>query len=171
MARYRIVPDRSRVIIDARSSLHPIHTETDGLEGWLELEVEPGGRVDLSAAAAGHLQLAVSRLRSGNPLEDRELRRRIDARRYPVIAGDLAVMKDGDADGSYLVGGDLTFRGVTRRYEDRMHVEALDQGALRLSGQATFDVREFGMEPPRILMFKVEPNVAVRVDIVAERQN
>jgi len=157
MARYRIVPDRSRVIIDARSSLHPIHTETDGLEGWLELEVEPGGRV--------------SRLRSGNPLEDRELRRRIDARRYPVIAGELAVMKDGDADGSYLVGGDLTFRGVTRRYEDRMHVEAIDQGALRLSGQATFDVREFGMEPPRILMFKVEPNVAVRVDIVAERQN
>src|SRR6516162_1782848 len=98
MARYRIVPDRSRVIIDARSSLHPIHTETDGLEGWLELEVEPGGRVDLSAAAAGHLQLAVSRLRSGNPLEDREPRRRIDARRYPVIAGELAVMKDGDAD-------------------------------------------------------------------------
>jgi hypothetical protein len=60
---------------------------------------------------------------------------------------------------------------VTRRYEDRMHVEVLDEGALRLSGQATFDVREFGMEPPRILMFKVEPNVAVRVDIVAERQN
>src|SRR6476660_2706857 len=117
MARYRIVPDRSRVYIDARSSLHPIHSETDGLDGWLELAAEPGGRVDLTVAPAGHLELAVSRLSSGNPLEDRELRRRIDARRYPLISGDLGVMKDGDGDGSYLVGGDLTFRGVTRRCE------------------------------------------------------
>src|SRR5262249_6222456 len=151
MARFRIVPDRSRVFIDARSSLHPIHTETDGLEGWLELQVEPAGRVDLSAAPAGHRALAGSRLRSGSPLEDREVRGGTDARRSPVIWGDLAVMKAGHADGAYLVGGDLTFRGVTRRYEDRMHVEVLDEGALRLSGQATFDVREFGMEPPRIL--------------------
>jgi hypothetical protein len=171
MARYRILPDRSRVYIDARSSLHPIHTETAGLEGWLELEIEPAGRVDVTAPAAGHLELAVSRLSSGHPLEDRELRRRIDARRYPVISGDLAVMKDADTDGTCLVGGDLTFRGVTRRYEDRMRIQVLDGGVLRLTGQATFDVRDFGMEPPRLLMFKVEPNVAVRVDIVAERQN
>ena len=170
MARYRIVPDRSRVFIDARSSLHPIHSETDGLDGWLELEVEPAGRVDLTAPPSGHLELPVSRLSSGNALEDRELRRRIDARRYPTISGDLATMQPVDGDGSYLVGGDLTFRGVTRRYEDRMQLQVLDGGAVRLSGHATFDVRDFGMEPPRLLMLKVEPDVAVRVDIVAERQ-
>jgi polyisoprenoid-binding protein YceI len=169
VARYQIVPQRSRTWIDARSSLHPIRTETSGLEGWLELEVQGGGRVNLTAAPTGHLELPVDRLRSGNPLEDRELRRRIDSRRFPTIAGDLTLMTLDDHDGEYLVTGDLTFRGVTRSYKDRMKVEQLDPTTIRLSGQSTFDVRDFGMEPPRILMLKVEPEVAVRVEIVAER--
>jgi len=168
--RYRIVPDRSRVQIDARSSLHPIHTETTGVEGWVALEVRDGGLVDLSVAPAGLIKLAVDRLTSGNPLEDRELRRRIDARRFPTISGDLTVMKETD-DGHYLVGGDLTFRGVTRSYKEQMTVQVADPRTLRLAGQSTFDVRDFGMQPPRILMLKVEPDVVVRVDIVAEQED
>jgi len=170
MARYVIVPERSRVWIDARSSLHPIHTETDGLEGWLDLDVHgDGGRVDLTAAPSGHLELPVERLTSGNQLEDRELRRRIDARRYPTIAGDLTLMQETGTDSRYAVGGDLTFMGTTRSYKDQMTVEPVDRRSLRLAGQSTFDIRDFGMAPPRILMFKVEPQVTVRVEIVAER--
>ena len=52
--------------------------------------------------------------------------------------------------------GDLTFRGVTRQYEDEMTLEATD-GIVILAGEKTFDVRDFGMEPPRILLLKVEP--------------
>jgi polyisoprenoid-binding protein YceI len=171
MTRFSIVPGRSRVSIDARSSLHPIHSETDGLEGWLELDVADGVKVNLAVAPAGHLELPVERLRSGNALEDRELLRRIDSRRYPTIAGDLSVMKDTDDDGRYAVAGDVTFRGVTRRYEDDMTVERLDPKTIRLSGQSTFDVRDFGMEPPRILMFKVQPDVVVAVEIIAKEED
>ena len=183
MTRYRIVPGRSRVWIEARSSLHPIHTETDGLEGWLDLEMGDGGRVDLGVEPGGHLELPVARLSSGNPLEDRELRRRIDARRHPTIAGDLTFMEaipeatkttetteTSGASGRYRVEGDLTFKGVTRRYEDEMTLEARD-GIVILSGEKTFDVRDFGMEPPRILLFSVAPDVKVKVAIVAERED
>ena len=38
MALYTIIPERSRVWIDARSSVHPIHSTTDGLEGFVDLE-------------------------------------------------------------------------------------------------------------------------------------
>jgi hypothetical protein len=41
---------------------------------------------------------------------------------------------------------------------------------LRLEGRSTFDIRDFGMDPPRILMLRVHPEVAVRVEIVAERE-
>jgi hypothetical protein len=169
VARYRIVPERSWVWIDARSTLHPIHSETDGLEGWLELDVHTAGWLNLAETPRGHLALPVGRLRSGNPLEDRELRRVIEARRYPTIDGDLAEVKETGVDGCYLVRGQITFRGVTRGYEDEMTLERLDRRTVRLAGAATFDVRDFGMEPPRILMLRVEPEVAVRVEIVAEQ--
>ena len=169
MARYRILPGRSRVWIEARSTLHPIHTETSGLEGWLDFVVRDGGRVDLDAAPGAHLELKVDQLSSGNSLEDRELRRRIDARRYPTITGDLTVMRETDQDGRYRIEGDLTLKGVTRRYEDDMTLEAVDAETVVLAGQRTFDVRDFGVEPPRILMLKVEPDVTVKVAIVAEK--
>ena len=168
MAHYRILPEQSRVWIDAQSSLHPIHSETTGLEGWLDLDITEESSVNLAVAPRGHLELGVDRLRSGNVLEDRELRRRIDAGRFPLIAGELKDIQATDRDGSYLVGGDLTFRGTTRSYKDVMSVAVLDARTVRLMGRSTFDIRDFGMEPPRILMLRVHPEVTVRIDLVAE---
>ena len=117
-----------------------------------------------------HLELPVEQLSSGNPLEDRELRRRIDARRYPTIAGDLTLMEETEEVGRYRVAGDLTFKGVTRRYEDEMTLEARNGAMVILAGERIFDVRDFGLEPPRLLLIKVEPDVTVRVAIVAEKE-
>lgn len=170
MARYRIVPGRSRVWVHARSSLHSIHSETDVLEGWVDIDVQGDGRVDLDAPSGGHVELDVDQLRSGNSFEDAEMRRRVNTRRYPTISGDLAVVTAADDDGRYLVEGDLTFRGVTRRYRDEMTMEVVDGNTLTLAGESTFDVRDHGMEPPRILMLRVEPEVRVRIAIVAEKE-
>jgi polyisoprenoid-binding protein YceI len=169
VARFRIVPALSRVWIEARSTLHPIRTETSGLEGWVDFEVGKGGRLDLAADPGAHLEFRVDRLTSGNPFEDRELRRRIDARRFPTISGDLTAVEATGEDGRYRVAGDLTFRGVTRPYEDEMTVEAT-AGTVTLTGKKTFDVRDFGMEPPRILLLRVEPHVSVKVTITAEKE-
>ena len=51
-----------------------------------------------------------------------------------------------------------------------MAIDKVDDRTIRLSGSSRFDVRDYGMEPPRILMLKVEPEVDVRVDIQAERE-
>jgi polyisoprenoid-binding protein YceI len=170
VARYRIDPARSRVVIDAKSSLHPIRSETDGLDGWIELDVEGVGWVNPDVEPRAHLELPVDRLRSGNALEDRELKRRIDARRFPTISGDLRSMEATGEDGRYLVRGDVTFKGVTRASQEVMTIESDDGYRLRLQGSSVFDIRDFGMEPPRILMLRVEPTVNVTVDIVAERE-
>jgi polyisoprenoid-binding protein YceI len=170
LPRYRIVPERSWVEIHARSSLHPIESRTDGLEGYLELEVMSSGRVDLTAPMVGRLSLDVSRLSSGNALEDRELRRRIDARRFPTIDGVLTEMRDTGTDGRYRVSGDLTFRGVTRTFEDEMVFTSDADGEIQLVGESTFDVRDFGMDPPRVLMLKVEPEVRVTAHLTAVRE-
>lgn len=170
MFRYRIEPERSRVWIDARSNVHPIHTEAGGLQGWLELEVDDG-KINVDEAQSGRLEFPVENLTSGNRLEDRELHRRIDARRHPNITGDMKQIRAGSEQAQVLVSGDLTFRGVTRTYEHEMTFEGLDGDIVTVSGQSTFDIRDFGMEPPRILMLKVQPEVTVRVEIVAEKES
>jgi polyisoprenoid-binding protein YceI len=165
------VPERSWVAIRARSSLHPIESRTDGLEGFLDLDIVDGGHVNLQAPTKGKLSLEVVRLSSGNPLEDRELRRRIDARRFPTIDGELTEMRETEMPGRYRVRGDLTFRGVTRSFEDEMVLSADHDDVVELEGEATFDIRHFGLDPPRVLMLKVEPEVRVTAHVTAQRED
>jgi hypothetical protein len=167
VTRYRIAPERSQVWIDGSSTLHAIHSSADGVEGFVDCDVEPDGGLNLSVVPTGSLSFPVDRLSSGNRMEDRELYKRIDARRYPTIEGVLDSVVANGATDSYLVGGDITFRGVSRRYEDVMRIRGVDQETIQLDGSSRFDIREFGMEPPRMLMLKVEPEVDIRVEIVA----
>jgi len=174
MARYTIDPERSTVTIEASSSVHPIHSEAQGLHGWVEVEEADGGRVDVDAGPAARLEFPVDRLHSGNPLEDRELRRRIDAKHFPTIVGELESVGpavDGDDGPRYEVTGALTFMGQTKRYVHAMSWRFADDGSLRLQGAAEFDVRDFGMEPPKILMLKVHPEVVVAIDVLATRDD
>lgn len=153
---YKILAARSRVWIDARSNVHPIHSSADGLEGFIDFD-QP----------AGKLSFPVAKLSSGNPLERRELQKRIEARKFPTIEGALTSMEPLD-DGRFHVRGDLSFRGVTRSVEGDIVVNVLDDRTIRIEGAATFDIRDFGMEPPRILMLRVEPDVNVRIELIAE---
>ena len=101
-------------------------------------------------------------------LEDRELHKRIDAKRYPTIDGMLTAVERVDGTNRYRVSGDLAFRGVARQCQDELSVEVVDDRTVRLEGQSTFDIRDFGMEPPKILMLPVEPDVVVRIEVIAE---
>lgn len=171
LARFRIVPDRSRLWIDARSNVHPIHSSTDGIEGYVDLDVDTEGTISVDGSPKGHLSLSVTRLSSGNRLEDREMRNRIDVERYPTINGVLGEMHPVGQNGTFRVSGDVTFRGVTQRHEDQMRVSVLDTSTIKLEGASRFNVRDFGMDPPRMFMLRVEPEVDVRVEIVAVRED
>jgi polyisoprenoid-binding protein YceI len=168
MARFRIVPERSRVWVEARSSVHPIHGQADGARGTIEGEVADG-RPRLSSPPVMRLELPVERLGSGNALYDAEMQRRVQARRYPTIVGEARELEALGGD-RYRVRGDLTVRGVTRRVEGEVRVRASGERTLELEGEQVFDVRDFGLEPPRIAMLRVHPDVTVRVHLVAERE-
>lgn len=152
--------------IEATSSVHPIHSETTGLRGWVDVEVASDGSLGPGAEAV--VELPVDLLSSGNPFEARELRRRIDAGRYPTIEGRLTELEiDDAAAGTYRACGEVTFRGRTGRHCDTIEIRHLDEGGLAIGGESTFDIRDFGMEPPRILMLRVHPTVTVRIAVVA----
>jgi polyisoprenoid-binding protein YceI len=166
--RFTFDSNRSCVWVNARSRLHPINTETRGLAGWIEASVHADGALDLSNAVTGRLDLSTERLSSGNKLYDRELKRRIDARRYPLIEGQIIRVTDGGTAGTYLVTGDLSFHGHTRTFEHEMTIHVHEGARIELKGEYVFDIREFNMEPPSMLMIKVYPQVAVRVELYGE---
>jgi polyisoprenoid-binding protein YceI len=167
-ARYSFDSVRSCVWVSGRSSLHPINTETRGITGWFEASGREDGSLDLDLPIAGELQLAVERLTSGNQLYDHELRRRIDARRYPTIEGRVTKISADGAHPRYSVAGDIVFHGKTRSFEHGMDIE-LGDDEVSLTGDYVFDIREFGMKPPSMLMIRVYPEIAVRVEIYGTR--
>ena len=155
MTRYRIIPERSRVWIDARSNRppHPLeHRRARRLRG---ARLRSEGRVDLEHAPAGKLSLPVSRLSSGNRMEDREMQKRIDARRYPTIDGVLDGIERSTAttpptrSAATSLSGEWT--DLTRTDDDQSGRRRDD----RARREVPFDIREFGMEPPRVLLLKV----------------
>jgi polyisoprenoid-binding protein YceI len=162
LIRYTLDSVRSCIWISGRSSLHPINTETRGITGWVQAATRPDGALDLEQTVSGELELAVERLTSGNQLYDRELRRRVDARRYPTIAGRLTSIAPAGPHPDYVVTGEVSFHGKTRTFEHGMRIEVRDDG-ITLSGEDVFDIREFGMKPPSMLMVRVYPEISVRV--------
>jgi len=118
---------------------------------------------------AGTFCVPLRFLSAGNLLYDNELRSRIDVRRHPRIDATLTRWGDLQPSGDYLVAGDVTFRGVTVAVEHALSVTARDATTLVLAGTRKFDIRDFGMAPPKVLFLRVEPIVEVSVVITARR--
>jgi polyisoprenoid-binding protein YceI len=170
LIRYTFDSVRSCVWVSGRSSLHPINTETRGITGWFEAATSSDGSLDLGQPVSGELELAVERLTSGNQLYDRELRRRIDARRYPTIAGRLTGIAPGRSPSDYVVTGEIAFHGTTRTFSHEMQIESREDG-ISLTGEDVFDIRTFGMKPPSMLMVRVYPEISVRVELEGVRDH
>jgi polyisoprenoid-binding protein YceI len=149
------VPERSSVSVRARSNVHPIRLRAEGPEGHLDLA---------AAVPTGRLSLRVERLRGANPLEDAELRRLVDAARHPTIEGVLTTSRE-HAPGAYQLGGEVTFKGVSVAVAGDVALEPGDGGGAVLRGEADFDIRDFGLEPPRVLLLRVEPVVSVTIEL------
>ena len=164
--RYELDPERSQVWIEGSSSIHPIKATASGLHGWVELEA-PADGVGPSPKVAGEVRIAVDRLKSGNPLVDAETRRRIDAGRHPEIVGTVTG-STGLAPDRVGLGGTIALRGEVQPVEGELAV-TVEDGLLHLRGEQRFDVRAWGLQPPKIGLLRVHPDIVVRLDVVAVR--
>ena len=149
-----------------QSSMHPIHARASDLQGYIEGELGPDGRPDLDAPYAAQLRLPVRAMRSGNRLQDMEMQRRIEARRYPTIDVRVGHVQSLDGSGRYRASLEVTAHGQTVPVEEDLVLQVED-GHLVVDGEHRFDMRDFGVDPPRFLALRVRPEVTVRAHIVA----
>jgi DNA-binding PadR family transcriptional regulator len=165
--RFELVAERSALLIEARSSVGPITFGAIGIAGWIEAHVRDGV-VSASPAARAHLEVPIAELRSGNRLYDAELLRRVDARRFPVASLDLEEgARIGTTDRYNLVGR-VGFHDVTRTINGGVSVTMPSARVLRVSGEQVFDIRDFAIASPTVLMLRIYPTVSVRLQVEAE---
>ena len=163
--RHDLDPDRSSIAIQASSTVHPITTSAP-VSGWIEVALGRAGQVDLTGPVDGLVEFDLRGMRSGNPLLDREAERRLQVRRHPTVTGRLTGLS-AVADDGYEGVGELDFHGVTGPLTGVLDIAAGADGALSVSGAAEFDVTDFGVRPPRLLLVKVHPRVRVELTAVA----
>jgi hypothetical protein len=166
MTRFRIVPDKSAIDLEGHTSVHPLHGKARSLTGMIDVEIGPNGLPDLSRPYAAELSMPATGITWGGPVYDRETHRRLDVRTYPTITASVEEAFLVEENGQCGVRIKLTLHGQTRVIEGQaaVHVES---GRMTIEGERVLDIREFGLDPPRLLMLKVEPLVTVHARIVA----
>lgn len=164
--RYRLIAGRSVVLIEVRSTVGPLSFGAIGASGWVETVVEDGAlRPDATTRA--HLEIDLRGLRSGNRLHDAELLRRIEARRYPSAVVELTDCRPYGAALRYQLNGELTFHGVTRPAQGTVSAHLAGE-RLVVAGEQVFDIRDFALPAPTVLMLRIYPDVRVRLHAEAE---
>src|SRR5262249_52950961 len=108
---------------------------------------------------------------TGNGLYDRELERRLEVQRYPRLRGEVREVKPLDGANRYRVTGEVRFHGARKTADGDVTLRVVDERTIEIDGERDFDMRDFGLDPPRILMLRVYPEVHVRAHIVAERES
>jgi len=167
-SRYVVVPAASTLKFDVSTSLHPVHGQASDLHGTIEVSFD-GDTLAHDPAPHMHVEFPVNSLRSGNTLQDREVWKLVDSRRFPMVAGDLRALRPNGKTYHYFAAGDITLAGRQRRYDGELTVTREGE-RLTVEGELTFDVRHFGLKPPQMLMFKVDPHIKVHLRVVAERE-
>ncbi|MFO7591836.1 MAG: YceI family protein [Acidimicrobiia bacterium] len=158
MTTYRIEPSASTVDVAATSTLHGIDGHADGVTGSVEID-------DDGVLVGAHVEVDAARLGWGNPLLDRETRRRINVRDHPTISGRVLSVESA-ADGMH-VRGSISFLGVENEVTGTVSVVTASPGRVVVEGEQSFDVRDWGLTPPNLLLIRVEPEIRVRIHVEA----
>ena len=166
--RYRVVPERSVVLIEARSTVGPDHLRCG------RRHRAHRGRRPRRRRARRKPPLGRPRDRGRDAaLRQRALRRRADAPHRRATPSRGRARPAG-----------CTPIGSTSRYHDRRrgHLPRFARGSSRapsrcpprltasllVSGEQVFDIRDFDIASPTVLMLRIYPDVVVQLQVEAE---
>lgn len=164
---FHLIPERSVVLIEVRSTVGPLSFGAIGITGSIEATVVDGVLLT-EVSPSGNLEIDVSDLRSGNDLYDAELLRRIDARRFPSARVELKECTASGPGSRYGLKGELTFHGVTKPAQGTVDIHTLSDRRLVITGEQVFDIRDYAIPSPTVLMFRIYPDVRVHLHAEAE---
>lgn len=166
MRQYKVDTGRSQLMVCARSSIHDTNTKWTRISG--QVVTDAATLVEKGATAS--FEVDMRDFDAGDWLKNRKLKKDMDVGRYPTAKFELTELRDvkQQDDGSFVATaiGTLTWRGRSVALEIAGK-GSVDAGGIDATGTFELDIRDLGMKPPKILMFKVDPEVSVEVTLRA----
>jgi len=98
------------------------------------------------------------------------MRRRFDVSKYPTITARVTHGEALAGDGRYRAAAELNMHGIKRGISGDVQI-SVDGTTMTIDGQQVINVKDFGIDPPRLIILKVEPDVDLQVHIVAQLQS
>jgi hypothetical protein len=163
---FHVQPGRSAVLVKARSNIGPISFATSGVRGSISAALDSGA-IDLDTPVAAEVIVSLRELTSGNTLYDTELKRRIDARRFPDAILRLEQVARADEPNRFVLSGRIELHAVVRPLSGVVAVERLERDKMVIRGRHTLDIREFDLDVPPLLALKIYPDVSVEMQLEA----
>jgi polyisoprenoid-binding protein YceI len=165
--RFIIVPSASHVELESRTSLHTVNGRCTGLSGYLDAAWQ-GDTLSLDPEPHLHLELPVESLRSANAAQDAEMKKFLGSRAHPSITAQLRKIEPLPERDRYSVRGTITVKGMSAEYDGQITLHR-SGNRLVVDGVETINIKRLGLEPPKIMMFKVSAFVKAALHLVAEQ--
>ena len=159
--RYRVTA--GMLTVQARSRVHNTTTVWNKLSG----DVVADPQTLATAGATATFEVDMTAFDAGDFLKNRKLRNDFDLARHPAATFSLVRVRDVVRTGATFTA---TAEGVLGWRGRQVELVLAGRGTLDdmgISASATFelDIRTLGLSAPRFLMFKVEDEVTVAVEI------
>lgn len=150
-----------KLTVTATSKVH------DTTIAWNKLAGEVDARPDALEAAKATFTVDMLAYDAGDWMKNRRLRNDYDLERHRTATFTLERLRDIVADGSQFQAtatGTLRWRGIELPIEV-VGKGTLDARQLAASARFTLDVTRFGIQPPKLFMFKVDNVATVEVEL------
>ncbi len=162
------VPPKSAVTFEATHLMGDFGGRAEGVTGEFEADI-----ADLRAGITGVLRVRAAALRTGHEGRDRDMRKLLEVERHPEIRFTIGGVDPSfnsvtaAADVLLTVKGGLALRGVERPLSFLARARIRDD-RIWVRGESMLRLREFGITPPRRLLFSVGEKVAISFDVTLE---
>ena len=163
----------SRLWLEGDSNLHAWKCDANQIEPELRID-RPSPEAPPTSVDRAVLHVAVAKIECGNGKMNDNLRKALKANEYPAITFVVtdAEFFDAGSPGALevLAKGNLYVAGNGRDLEFQVSGTDTGDGALRIQGQVTIKMTDFGVQPPSAMMglLKTKNEVTIKFELVAD---
>ncbi len=151
---WRVVADGSRLRFSGSTSLQDFHGSARVVGGVIDTDPNhPGGWIEADAAS----------MDTGGARRDRRMHAEVmRSKLFPSVRFDLRAI-DPTAEGM-IARGTWTMRGIAR--ELAIPVRLARGNEVRAIAAFVLDIRRWDIEPPRVMVLAIDPDVRVEIDLL-----